>query len=280
MPQYILGARGHDFGTGNVKEIFTLIKQSGWSCTQLAFKRLVKGVQSYEDVTPELIKKVEKAVREVQLDISVLGTYVELGSMDEVMRRNAVKDFISQIPVCKELNIPCIGSETSEWRRSGATHEEAKKVLLKSLEEIMPVAEEHGVIVALEPVYTHTLNSVETTREILDCVQSSNLKIILDMANLMGPEWIEKQDVLFGRAVESWGELITAVHMKGVFYDNNKRKSCLLEESIVDYASAFRAMKDLPQEIIPVLREEAVPPMAKQEQDFMKKVIIKNEAIA
>lgn len=276
MPKYVLGARGHDYGKGKVQDIFTLIKQDGWSCTQLAFKKLVDGVNSYEDVTPELVKEVEKAVREVPLDIVVLGTYVELGTVDEVKRKNAVKNFISQIPVCKELNIPCMGSETTAWRREGATHADAKKALLNSLEEIMPVAEKYNVIVALEPAFSHTMNSVETTREVLNSVQSPNLKIILDMANLMGPEWIEKQDVLFGRAVDSWGELITAVHMKGVFYDKNTRKSCLLEESIVDYASAFEAMKGLPQEIIPVLREEAVPALAKQEQDFMKNIILRS----
>lgn len=276
MPQYVLGARGHDYGRGKVRDIFTLIKQDGWSCTQLALKKLVEGVNSYEDVTTELIKEVESAVREVTLDIAVLGTYVDLGTVDEVRRRKAAKDFISQILTCRELNVPCMGSETTAWWREGATHADAKKALLKSLEEIMPVAEEHGVIVALEPVYAHTLNSVETTREVLDSVQSPNLKIILDMANLMGPEWINKQDVLFGRAVESWGELITAIHFKGVCYDKSERRSCLLEESIVDYAVAFDAMKGLPQEKIPVLREEAVPAIAKQDQEFMKKIILRS----
>jgi len=273
MPRYVLGARGHDYGKGKVKDVFTLIKQGGWSCTQLAFKKLVEGVKSYEDVTPELIQEVEAAVREVPLDIAVLGTYVDLGAVDDMKRQSAVKDFISQIPVCKALQAPCMGSETSAMMQPGATHADAKRALLRSLEEIMPVAEEHGVIVALEPVYAGTMNSVETTREVLDSIQSPNLKIILDMANLMGPEWVEKQDVLYGRAVESWGELIMAIHFKGVCYDENGRRSCLLEDSIVDYAAAFDAMKGLPQEVIPVLREEAVPMLAKKDQAFMRRII-------
>lgn len=273
MPRYVLGARGHDYGKGKVKDVFTLIKQGGWSCTQLAFKKLVEGVKSYEDVTPELIQEVEAAVREVPLDIAVLGTYVDLGAVDDNKRRNAVNEFISQIPVCKALQAPCMGSETSAMMQPGATHADAKRALLRSLEEIMPVAEEHGVIVALEPVYAGTMNSVETTREVLDSIQSPNLKVILDMANLMGPEWVEKQDVLYGRAVESWGDLIMAIHFKGVCYDENGRRSCLLEDSIVDYAAAFDAMKGLPQEVIPVLREEAVPMLAKKDQAFMRRII-------
>ena len=41
-------------------------------------------------------------------------------------------------------------------------------------------------------------------------------------------------------------------------------------DSIVDYAAVFDAMKGLPQEVIPVLREEAVPMIAKQDQMFMR----------
>ena len=273
MPKYILGARGHDYGKGRVKDIFSLMHQDGWTCTQLAFKKLVDGVKSYEDVTPELIKEVEAAMREVPMDVAVLGTYVEMGMMDEAKRKSEVADFISQIPVCKALNIPCMGSETTSIKRqpTGTTFADAQKQLLKSLEEVMPEAERQGVIVAVEPVYCSTLNTVETTKMVLDSIKSPNLKVIFDPANLMGDEWVDRQDVLYGRAMEAFGELIMAVHFKGVCYDENGRRPCRLEESVVDYAAAFDAMKGLPQEVIPVLREEAVPLIAKKDQAFMKR---------
>lgn len=273
MPKYTLGARGHDYGRGKAKDVFARIKQDGWVCTQLAFKKLIEGVSSYEDVTPELVKEVQAAMKEVPLDVAVLGTYVELGALDDVKRDKEVADFISQISVCKMLQIPCMGSETTSISRlpAGVTHEDALKVLLKSLETIMPEAERQGVNVALEPVWAHTMNSVETTSRVLDSIQSPNLKIIFDPANLMGPEWVDKQDVLYGSAMESWGELVMAVHFKGVCYDENGRRSCRLEDSIVDYGVVFDAMKGLPQEVIPVLREEAVPMIAKQDQAFMKR---------
>ena len=273
MPKYTLGARGHDYGRGKAKDVFTRIKQDGWACTQLAFKKLIEGVSSYEDVTPELVKEVQAAMKEVPLDVAVLGTYVELGALDDVKRDKEVADFISQISVCKALHIPCMGSETTSISRlpAGVTHEDALKVLLKSLETIMPEAERQGVNVALEPVWAHTMNSVEMTRRVLDSMQSPNLKIIFDPANLMGPEWVDKQDVLYGRAMVCWGELGMPVHFKGVCYDENGRRSCRLEDSIVDYGAVFDAMKGLPQEVIPVLREEAVPMIAKQDQAFMKR---------
>ena len=59
-------------------------------------------------------------------------------------------DFISQIPVCKALNIPCMGSEITSLasQPAGTTHGDAMKALLKSLEAIMPVAEEAVPMIA------------------------------------------------------------------------------------------------------------------------------------
>lgn len=269
MSKYVLGARGHDYGCGSAKEMFSLMKQDGWACTQLAFKKMIAGIKSYEDVTPKAVEQVQEAAKEVGLDIAVLGTYVELGHLDEAKRQKDVADFISQIAVCKAIGASCMGSETTNLSKqpAGATREEAHKALLKSLEAIMPEAERQGVIVAVEPVSYHTMNSVEATRSVLDSIQSPNLKVIFDPANLLTPEWVDKQDVLYGRAMESWGDLVMALHFKGIGHDF---KSSSLENSILDYAAIAKAMKGLRQEVIPVLREEAVAQKAAQDQAFMK----------
>lgn len=276
MPRYTLGARGHDYGNGAVKDIFAKIKAGGWDCTQLAFKKLVAGIGSYQDVTPEVVKETQAAMREVSMEVAVLGTYVELGILDETQRKKDVSDFISQLAVCKALNAGCIGSETTPLSRQpeGFALADAGKALRKSLEAILPEAERQGVIVGLEPVWCHTMNSVEATRSVLDDMQSPNLKIIFDIANLLAPEWVEKQEVLYCRAMESWGDQVVAVHFKGESYDGTRFRSCGLKESIVDYRAAFRAMKGLPQEMIPVLREEAKPAIADEDREFMRQCML------
>lgn len=273
MPEYILGARGHDYGRGNVKEIFARMKQDGWNCTQLAFKKLVAGVTSYAEVTPEVVAEVQDAIKEVQLDVAVLGTYVELGALDIIKRKQDVADFISQIPVCKALGASCIASETTYFNGHNAavSRKEALRELLKSLEEIMPEAERQGVMVALEPVWFHTMNSVETTRMVIDCVKSPNLRIIFDPGNLLSPEWLDRQEELYLRAVESWGSLITAVHFKGLHRIEEGYHPCSLQDSVIDYRAVFNALKDVPQKKLPLLREEAVPQYAKQDQEFARR---------
>lgn len=272
VPEYILGVRGHDYGKGNVKDIFTHIKQDGWECTQLAFKKLVAGVTSYEDVTPELVAEARNAMKAVQLNVAVLGTYVELGTLNSEKRQKDVADFISQIPVCKELGASCIASETShfDYLNSTVSREEGLKTLLKSLEAIMPEAERQGVMVALEPVWSHTMNTVEVTREIIDNVKSPNLKIVFDPGNLLSPECLNRQDELYRRAIDSWGNLIAAVHIKGVRRSEQGYQLCSLNDSVVDYKAVFDALREVPQERLSILREGAVPEFAKRDQEFIK----------
>lgn len=274
MPEYRVGARGHDYGRGKVKEIFSRMKRDGWDCTQLAFKKLVACVTTYADVTPEVVAEVRDAIREVQLEVAVLGTYVELGALDAEKRRRDAADFISQIQVCRALGASCIASETTyfDGGNGTVTREDALRELLKSLEAIMPEAERQGVMVALEPVWFHTMDTVETTRRVIDCVGSPNLKIIFDPANLLSPKWLGRQDELYRRAVESWGSRIAAVHIKGLHRIEEGYYPCSLQDSVVDYKAVFDALRAVPQKSLPLLREEAVPEQAKQDQEFIRGV--------
>lgn len=60
MPEFILGARGHDFGRHDPETLFSSIGQAGFACTQLAFTKAVEGVKSYADVTPALVERQER----------------------------------------------------------------------------------------------------------------------------------------------------------------------------------------------------------------------------
>lgn len=280
MPEYVLGVRAHDYGNDNIEEIFCDIRKDEWKCVQLALKKLITGVTSYCEITPEVIKEVKAALTAASMEVAVLGTYVELGFLDPTKRQKDVSDFISQISVCKELNAGCIGSETTYLDScSPVVRGEAINALLQSLETIMPDAERQGVTVALEPVWFHTMNTVENTKRVLDSIQSPNLKIIFDPGNLLSPEWVNKQEELYYKAMESWGDKVVAIHFKGLKDIEKGYNPCSLQESVVDYGVVFDVLKYLPQNKIPVLREEAIPKFARQDQEYMWQCIKKGEKV-
>ena len=268
MPKFIVGARLHDYGKGSPDELFGRVAADGFAVVQLAYKKCVPSVRSYADVTDALVAETVAAEKAHSIQVAVLGTYVELAINDESRLKNAA-DFKSQLAVCKALGAGCIGTETTSMEKqpAGTTREEAQELLCRSLADILPAAEALGVTVAVEPVTYHSMNSAAATRHILDTMRSPNLKVIFDMSNLVNAGNVGAQDRIWNDV----GDQIVAVHFKGqAFAPDGGLLHTSLEDSLTDYAGAFAMLRQLPQDALPVLREEAVPARAASDIAFMR----------
>lgn len=272
MPKFIVGARLHDYGKGSPDELFGRVSADGFSAVQLAYKKCVPSVRSYADVTDTLVAETVAAEKAHSIQVAVLGTYVELAINDESRLKNAA-DFKSQLAVCKALGAGCIGTETTSMEKqpAGTTRKEAQELLCRSLADILPAAEALGVTVAVEPVTYHSMNSAAATRHILDTMRSPNLKVIFDMSNLVDAGNVGAQDRIWNDVGELLGNQIVAVHFKGqAFAPDGGLLHTSLEDSLTDYAGAFAMLRQLPQDALPVLREEAVPARAGSDIAFMR----------
>ena len=272
MPKFIVGARLHDYGKGSPDELFGRVAADGFAAVQLAYRKCVPFVRSYADVTDALVAETVAAEKAHSIQVAVLGTYVELAIYDESRLKNAA-DFKSQLAVCKALGAGCIGTETTSMEKqpAGTTREEAQELLCRSLADILPAAEELGVTVAVEPVTYHSMNSAAATRHILDTMRSPNLKVIFDMSNLVDAGNVGAQDRIWNDVGELLGDQIVAVHFKGqAFAPDGGLLHTSLEDSLTDYAGAFAMLRQLPQDALPVLREEAVPARAASDIAFMR----------
>jgi len=272
MPKFIVGARLHDYGKGSPDELFGRVAADGFAAVQLAYKKCVPFVRSYADVTDALVAETVAAEKAHSIQVAVLGTYVELAINDESRLKNAA-DFKSQLAVCKALGAGCIGTETTSMEKqpAGTTREKAQELLCRSLADILPAAEALGVTVAVEPVTYHSMNSAAATRHILDTMRSPNLKVIFDMSNLVDAGNVGAQDRIWNDVGELLGDQIVAVHFKGqAFAPDGGLLHTSLEDSLTDYAGAFAMLRQLPQDALPVLREEAVPARAGSDIAFMR----------
>ena len=273
MPKFIVGARLHDYGKGTPDELFARVSADGFAAVQLAYKKCVPTVKSYADITEALVDDTIAAEKAHNIQVAVLGTYVEL-AINDARRLQNVADFKSQLAVCKALGAGCIGTETTKMcdQPAGTTREEAQELLCRSLAEILPVAEELGVTVGVEPVTYHSMNSAAATRHILDTMRSPNLKVIFDLSNLVDADNVNAQDRIWNDIGELVGDKIVAVHFKGqAFNPDGSLLHTSLEDSLTDYAGAFAMLRQLPQEVLPVLREEAVPAHAASDIAFMRR---------
>ncbi len=274
MPEFIVGARGHDFGRHDPETLLSSIGAAGFKCTQLAYTKSIEGVKSYADVTPELVAQTKAAIDKTGVQIAVYGTYVEVAFADEEKRNGEVSKVLSQVNNAKLLGSGCMGTETTNMaKQPNVTRKEAQEALLRSLGEIMPACEEAGVIFGVECVYYHSMNTPEAVKMVLDTIASPNLRVICDLANYIGPEnaSVDAQRRIWDKIGSMYGDKICAVHFKGQdFKPDGTLYSTSLEDSTVDYAGGFAMLRQLPQAVIPVLREEAVPARAASDIAFMQ----------
>lgn len=272
MGSVIFGTRVHDMGKGTPLEMLRKTADHGFGCVQLAYKKGITGVKSYADVTPALVEETAAAVKETGVSIAVHGTYVELSLVEEEQRKKQVADFISQIPHTKMLQARCQGSETTNMAKqpAGTRREDAQRALLRSLEEIMPHAEAAGITVAVEPVFYHAMNTPEAAKMVLDSIQSPNLKIIFDAANLISYEDRNHQEAMWDRAMTLWGDKIVCVHIKGVNFDEKGNfYSTVLEDSCLNYPLVGYYVNQLPQDLT-IMREEEKPERAENDLKLLR----------
>ena len=265
-----LGVRGHDYGKDSPERLFRRIRGDGFGSVQLAFRKAVAGVEQFGDITPAVLENVKKASDTQKIHIAVLGAYMEIALADDSLREKNLGEFIGNIPFAAALGADCIGTETTRRElQPHTTRKEALRALFRSLERAMPIAEEKGVTVAIEPVASHTVNTPECAASVLKTAASPNLSVIFDPVNLLTAENLSDQDDLWKRFFNLLGDKIAAVHMKGVrLGPDGKLAGCGFSDSAVDYRFLFRELRKLPQNYS-VLREEIDPRNAKEDYRFL-----------
>jgi sugar phosphate isomerase/epimerase len=266
-----IGVRAHDYGKDTPERLFRRIRADGFSCAQLALKKAIAGVERPEDLTPGLLETVARAMRNSGVSTAVLGAYFNLALAEEHAREQSVDEFLLNVSAAPALEAVCVGTETTPVSaQPGVSRREALHCLYASLERILPQAERLGVTVALEPVFTHTVNTPEQMREVLETMRSPNLKVIFDPVNLLSAENIGIQRQLWERSFAAFGREIVAVHCKGVRRGaGGGLVSCGFGDSEVDYRYLFSRLRLLGQDWN-LLREEIDPAQAAQDLAFLR----------
>ncbi len=269
----IIGVRAHDYTAPTAQGLFAAIGADGWQSIQLAPQKALPGVRSQKEVTEQMRQELNASLLQNNLSVAVLGAYIEPSLAEETQRKQQVQEFLAGMQNAKALNAGCVGTETTNREKQPAvSQKEAMAQLKKSLAEILPLAEELALPVAIEPVYYHTMATPELTKEVLDDMQSPWLKVILDPVNLLAPDAIKHQQSLWHRCAACFGGKIAAFHIKGVRLDGGEMLNCPLEQSIVNYSALLQELGPLPSGIS-FLRELAVPAQAKQDIRFIQSLL-------
>lgn len=266
-----IGVRAHDYGRDTPERLFERIARDGFSCVQLAFQKAVAGVGSLRDLTAETVERVAAALDKNHLHTAVFGAYLDLALPDPAARRENAAQVVRCLPFAKRLGADCVGMETTaRAKQAGMTRREALAAFVRSLETVLPEAERLGVTVAIEPVFTHTVDTPECAAGVLRTLASPVLSVIFDPVNLLSAEAVPKQRELWDRAFDCFGDRIVSAHFKGIRPDETGTlRKTDLEHSAADYPYLFEKLKRLPQDLS-ALREEADPASAARDCTFLR----------
>ena len=89
----LVAARTHDYGKQPVDHLAKLLKSEGIEAAQLVLPKAFSEINSYEEVTPQLVERIRRNFEEEKIKIQILGCYMDLGNPDDEVRKNAVDTF-------------------------------------------------------------------------------------------------------------------------------------------------------------------------------------------
>ena len=116
----------------------------------------------------------------------------------------------------------CTGTRDPDdmWRRHADNDTpEAWRDMLASVADAVAAAEAHGVTLAVEPEHANVVASAGAGRRLLDEIRSEHLKVVIDAANLVSGDYLDRQAGTLREAFDLIGGDIVLAHAKDVRRD-------------------------------------------------------------
>lgn len=272
-----IGIRVHDTKELPLEKRLQGIKEQGFSCGHLALSKVSNGYSvKNAALTPGLAMYIKRAFAKNELDIAVLGCYLNLANPNQEQLAGIVETYKAHIRFASVLGCGVVGTETGspneEYRFEAACHtRDALDTFIGNLRPVVAYAEKMGVIVAIEPVFKHIVSNAVRAKEVLDRIQSPNLQIILDPVNLLDISNYQDRERIVEEAIALLGEATAVVHIKDFVAEGGQLKSLAAGSGMMDYRKILSFVKK-EKPFIHVTLENTVPDNAVRAREFIQSV--------
>ena len=274
-----IGIRAHDVAYAPLDELIPNIHKQGFHCMHIALTKSIKEFKpGVETMTPGLAMYIKELCAENKVDVAVLGCYLNLCNPNPEKHKEIVEKYKAHIRFASILGCGVVGTETGavneEYKYEPANHsDEALQCFIDNLRPIVKYAEQFGVIVAIEPVWKHIVNTVERARKVLDAIDSPNLQIIFDPVNLLYVGNIDKQDEIIEKAFDLLLKDIAVVHCKDYVVEGDELKSIAAGTGGLNYPLLLKKIKEYKPYVHCTL-ENTVPENAVATRELTEKLLV------
>lgn len=269
-----LGIRLHDTTKLPFAERIADVHNLGFACGHLALAKVIDEFPTTDEaLTPGLAMYIKNVFAKNDVDIAVLGCYLNLANPNREQLEKTVHRYMAHIRFASWLGCGVVGTETGApnetYSFTPECHtEEALQLFIQNVRPIVKYAEQMGVVFAIEPVYRHIVWNPKQARRVLDEIHSPNLQIIFDPVNLLDIANYQDRDEIIREAIELLGSDIAMVHLKDFRIEDGKMISvgCGLGE--MDYTDILKFMKER-KPFIHATLEDTKPENNRQVKEFI-----------
>lgn len=203
-----------------MNDVLDAVKNHQYTCVQ--FNMASAGLASMPDSIPEsLPAKIHQSMSEHGLKMAALSGTFNMTHPDKKQRELGLKRLGLLIDCAAEMGTEmitlCTGSFDPEnmWRFHPENNSKtAWKMLCETMEQALSKAEKAGIYLGVEPELANVINSAEKARNLLADMQSKQLKIVFDPANLFEEASRKEIETIIGKGLELLWEDIQIAHAK------------------------------------------------------------------
>lgn len=259
-----IGIRGHDIGHYKLDKIGEIMKDKNLKSIQFVMKKIITEFEVTKgNMTPGMAEHINKTLKKYHINISVLGCYINLANPDDSELNELLDTFKEHIRFAKYLGCSIVGTETGALNREYVyteknNTEEAFKKSLDSIKILVEEAEKFGVIVGIEGVTKHVMNTPERLKRALDSVKSNNLQVIFDPINFIDESNYNKQDEIIKKSFDLFGDKIIIIHAKDFVYEDGKVKQVSIGKGQFNYKLLLSLLKEK-KPYIDIILEDTIP---------------------
>ena len=166
-----------------------------------------RGKSGTSDASAELVAYLRRLFAKNELDIAVLGNYLNLAHPDTDALHAIQEKYYAHIRFASLLGCGMVGTETgapnAEYKFCPECRSDAAlATFIKNFKPVVRCAEQYGVTIAIEPVVKHIVYDARRARIVLDEIGSPNLQILFDPVNLLNMENVDRREEVFAEAIE------------------------------------------------------------------------------
>jgi sugar phosphate isomerase/epimerase len=213
------------FTRPRLEQALDALSAAGLESAQFNFESA--GLPAMPDaLDPGLCRHIRLQFAKRNLELSALSGTYNMAHPDPAERQLGLSRLRVQIGACAELGTKvitlCTGTRDPDymWRtHPDNSTAEAWADLVGSLEQALPTAEEHRVVLAFEPEISNVVDSPTKARRLIDELGSPWLKVCMDGANIFPTDTLGRMGEILRHAFDLLGNDIALAHAKDLVTD-------------------------------------------------------------